>query len=146
MLLGTLGKARQRDGGAGLRIAGAVPDLTFNADSGLLQAALLNLLETATRFAGDGAEAALDAGIDNGRLSIVCQTEIAPAMAQKLGNLLRAFEEGRRIEGVRASDLISLEAAREVVHSHNGRLTIDNAAVRSITVVITLPMAPSDTG
>lgn len=141
VLVATVHKARLQHAAPRPKIAPDLPEITLELDPGLVQAALLNLLDLATTFAADGVQPLLTVGMQGSNCAaLVCSAEVDAGKRDALRDVLTAFAQGGRASRARLRDLISLEAAREVVHSHGGKLTVENAPENEMKLVVSLPI------
>ena len=106
------------------------------ADVQSLSRALSNLLSNAIRLAPTGSTVTVAAGSARGWAWIAVQDE-GPGIAET--DQQRVFDRFKRIDGDRQGSGLGLAIARQIVESHEGKLTLSSTVPEGSTFVIWLP-------
>jgi two-component system phosphate regulon sensor histidine kinase PhoR len=120
-------------------------DLEIVANEGLLEQALVNLLDNAVKYGPEGGsvrvEATLDTSDDCVYLSVSDEGQGIPAK-----DLPRLFERFYRVDRARSRELggtgLGLAIVRHIAMAHGGTATVQSSEGYGSTFCITLPSAP----
>ena len=138
-------KARQRALALdpALRIEAHVePQLTVEADEGLLARALDNLLDNARKY-GNGSPIDISA-VRAGAQAVLAVRDRGPGIAaQDLDRVFEPFFRGEGAPGRAAGYGLGLALARRVAEAHGGSARAENAAGGGARLEIRLPQAAS---
>ncbi|WP_304105929.1 cell wall metabolism sensor histidine kinase WalK [Mycolicibacterium bacteremicum] len=117
-------------------VAHGSPGPVVFADVQSLSRALSNLLSNAIRLAPTGSTVTVAAGSARGWAWIAVQDE-GPGIAET--DQQRVFDRFKRIDGGRQGSGLGLTIARQIVESHEGKLTLTSTVPEGSTFVIWLP-------
>ena len=121
------------------------PELGITANEGLLEQALVNLLDNAVKYGPEGGsvrvEAVLDTSKDVLNLNIRDEGQGIPAK-----DLPRLFERFYRVDRARSRELggtgLGLAIVRHIAMAHGGTASVRSSEGYGSTFSITLPVAP----
>ncbi|MDX9957451.1 MAG: ATP-binding protein [Spirochaetia bacterium] len=121
------------------------PDLEIVANEGLIEQALVNLLDNAVKYGPEGGsvrvKATLDTSDDSVYLSVSDEGQGIPAK-----DLPRLFERFYRVDRARSRELggtgLGLAIVRHIAMAHGGTATVRSTEGYGSTFCITLPSAP----
>jgi two-component system phosphate regulon sensor histidine kinase PhoR len=121
------------------------PELVIVANEGLLEQALVNLLDNAVKYGPEGGsvrvKASLDTSDDSVYLSVSDEGQGIPAK-----DLPRLFERFYRVDRARSRELggtgLGLAIVRHIAMAHGGTATVQSTEGYGSTFCITLPSVP----
>ncbi|NLF19267.1 MAG: PAS domain-containing protein [Lentisphaerae bacterium] len=117
-------------------------DLACLANPGLLQQAVLNLLDNAIAYSEPATRIAVRAALGDGDLRIAVADQGRGIAAE---HLERIFERFYRIDRARSRDAggtgLGLAITKHIVQAHKGRILVDSTPGKGSTFTIVLPRA-----
>jgi two-component system, sensor histidine kinase and response regulator len=119
------------------------PDIRVNADAGLLQIAIENLLRNAWKFTRGAARAAIEHGTEKQQGEAVFFVRddgvgFDPTYAGKLFQPFRRLHSEEQFEGTG----IGLAIVRRIIEHHGGRIWVESTPGKGATFFFTLARAP----
>jgi heavy metal sensor kinase len=116
------------------------PGLGLQADPDQLIRLFFNLLDNASKFAGDGGRIALAARLDGDSIAVSVSDDGAGISPEHLDSI---FDRFYRAEQSRARSTgghgLGLAIAQEITHAHGGSLTVSSVPGEGSTFTVTLP-------
>ena len=117
---------------------GGAEDLPLiEGDPERLRQVLLNLLDNAVKYGGDGGEIAVTLGAEEDRVRITVRDHGPGIPADELPHVKEKFYKG---SGKARGSGIGLAVCEEIVTRHGGRLTIENAPDGGVLATVLLPV------
>ena len=121
-----------------LRYDGAAEDLPMIAgDPERLRQVLLNLLDNAVKYGGDGGEIAVTLGMENGLVRVAVRDHGPGIPPDELPRVKEKFYKG---SGKARGSGIGLAVCEEIVTRHGGTLTIENVPDGGVLATVLLPV------
>ena len=121
-----------------LRYSGGAEDLpVIEGDPERLRQVLLNLLDNAVKYGGEGGEIAVTLGMEAGRVRIAVRDHGQGIPENELPRVKEKFYKG---SGKARGSGIGLAVCEEIVTRHGGKLTIENAADGGVLATVLLPV------
>ena len=113
-------------------------------DEGAMTLVLLNLVDNAVKYAGDGGEVSVRLRRVPGRGGAVDRATAAPGIAPD--EQRRIFERFYRADNARARNVrgsgIGLALVKHIAEAHGGRVEVESAPGRGSTFTVYVPAAP----
>ncbi|MCK4342459.1 MAG: HAMP domain-containing histidine kinase, partial [Phycisphaerae bacterium] len=128
---------------ARLEVDGALP--TVRADAAALQQVLVNLLQNAYRYAGDGKFVRLSVSRDGHLIVIVVEDHGIGMNRGQLHRLGESFFRGddTRVRQTRGTGL-GLAIVNHIVTAHHGKIEVQSRPGEGSTFTVWIPSAPAD--
>jgi two-component system sensor histidine kinase KdpD len=132
---------KTRDENAGRYFVDIPPDLKLNIDSGLVQRALMQLLENARKYAPPGSPIRIEARTGDGQ-AVVSVIDEGPGISpDELERVFEKFYRGRRGRGSKVEGTgMGLAIAKGIIEAHGGRIQAQNRPGGGTIVSFTLPL------
>jgi two-component system sensor histidine kinase SenX3 len=126
--------------GVPLRLSPEPPDVSIVCDVRQMRSAIVNLLDNAIKYSGEGAPVEVGANVAGDRVAIVVRDH---GIGIPSRDLERIFERFYRVDRARSRETggtgLGLAIVRHVVQAHGGEVTVDSREGEGSTFTVYIP-------
>ena len=118
-----------------------LPDITINADDHLLQIAILNLIDNATKYSPTGSKILISAALVDNFLGISVSDNGCGIPEDQIDHVLEPYQRAHQENGHIPGIGLGLAFVNRIVQLHQGRIDIDSAIGQGTIVTVWIPLS-----
>ncbi len=118
------------------------PNVYLSGDIGLIERALVNIIQNAIKFSQMSGEVRVTARAAPAEVSISVANGGAAIEPDEIEKVFVPFYRGKKIRQSTKGNGLGLTIAKRIVHLHGGSLALSSAEARGTVVTIAMPVSP----